>query len=102
MSSTRSVVDGALARAAEVRAGADGLNAFLWSDPDIVRDEVRRLENEPNAGAGALWGLPVVVKDNIATLDAPTTCGSRILERYQSPFEATVVRRLRAAGAVVL
>ena len=102
MTSPRSAVDGALARAAEVRAGADGLNAFLWSDPDIVRDAARRLENEPNAGAGALWGVPVVVKDNIATLDAPTTCGSRILERYRSPFEATVVRRLRAAGAVVL
>ena len=49
-----------------------------------------------------LAGIPVAVKDNLATLDLPTTCGSRILEGYVSPFEATVVRRLRAAGAVVV
>jgi aspartyl-tRNA(Asn)/glutamyl-tRNA(Gln) amidotransferase subunit A len=52
--------------------------------------------------AGPLCGVPVVVKDNIATLDSPTTCGSRILKGYQSPFEATVVSRLRAAGAIVM
>ena len=49
-----------------------------------------------------LAGVPVAVKDNLATLDLPTTCGSRILEGYVSPFEATVVRRLRAAGAVIV
>ncbi|MEK7381004.1 MAG: Asp-tRNA(Asn)/Glu-tRNA(Gln) amidotransferase subunit GatA, partial [Gemmatimonadota bacterium] len=46
-------------------------------------------------------GMPVAVKDNIATLGTPTTCGSRILEGYQSPFEATVIRRLREAGALI-
>ena len=46
--------------------------------------------------------MPVVVKDNIATLTMPTTCGSRILEGYVSPYEATVVTRLRAAGAIVI
>ena len=51
--------------------------------------------------AGALVGVPVAVKDNLATLDLPTTCASRILEGYRSPFEATVVRRLRAAGGLV-
>ena len=44
----------------------------------------------------------MVVKDNIATLTLPTTCGSRILEGYVSPFEATVITRLRTAGAVVI
>jgi aspartyl-tRNA(Asn)/glutamyl-tRNA(Gln) amidotransferase subunit A len=42
------------------------------------------------------------VKDNIATLALPTTCGSRILEGYVSPYEATVVTRLRDAGAVIV
>jgi aspartyl-tRNA(Asn)/glutamyl-tRNA(Gln) amidotransferase subunit A len=41
------------------------------------------------------------VKDNIVTIEEPTTCGSRILEGYGSPFTATAVRRLRAAGAMV-
>ncbi len=44
--------------------------------------------------------MPVAIKDNIATLHHPTTCGSRILAGYVSPYEATVVTRLRAAGAV--
>jgi aspartyl-tRNA(Asn)/glutamyl-tRNA(Gln) amidotransferase subunit A len=46
--------------------------------------------------------MPVAVKDNIATLDLPTTCGSRILEGYRSPFEATAVRKLREAGAWIV
>lgn len=43
-------------------------------------------------------GLPIALKDNIVTSDMPTTCGSRILEGFRSPFDATVVARLRAAG----
>jgi aspartyl-tRNA(Asn)/glutamyl-tRNA(Gln) amidotransferase subunit A len=60
---------------------------------------------DPRAGPGAslpLAGVPVAVKDNICTADLPTTCGSRMLARYQSPYEATVVRRLRAAGAIIV
>ncbi len=79
-------VTASFARMEAVRAGADGLNCVLWSDR----------ERAP------LAGYPVAVKDNIATLDLPTTCGSRILEGYVSPYEATVVSRLRAAGSVVL
>jgi aspartyl-tRNA(Asn)/glutamyl-tRNA(Gln) amidotransferase subunit A len=43
----------------------------------------------------------VVVKDNLCTRDLPTTCASRILAGYQSPYDATVIERLRAAGGVV-
>ena len=46
--------------------------------------------------------MPLAVKDNLATLGIPTTCGSRLLEGYRSPFEATAVRRLRAAGAAIV
>ena len=56
---------------------------------------------EPGAGGGALRGVPVVVKDNLCTVDYPTTCGSRILAGYHAPYDATVIRRLRAAGGVV-
>jgi aspartyl-tRNA(Asn)/glutamyl-tRNA(Gln) amidotransferase subunit A len=51
---------------------------------------------------GPLAGVPVLLKDNLCTTDYPTTCGSRILAGWRSPYDATVVRRLRAAGAVVV
>ena len=49
-----------------------------------------------------LSGVPVLIKDNLCTVDHPTTCGSRILGSWRSPYDATVVRRLREAGAVVV
>ncbi|HET8797845.1 MAG TPA: Asp-tRNA(Asn)/Glu-tRNA(Gln) amidotransferase subunit GatA [Thermoanaerobaculia bacterium] len=52
-----------------------------------------------NGDAGA--GMPIAVKDNIVTADAPTTCGSHILRDFRSPFDATAVERLRARGAVI-
>jgi aspartyl-tRNA(Asn)/glutamyl-tRNA(Gln) amidotransferase subunit A len=51
--------------------------------------------------SGVLYGMPVAVKDNICTLEFTTTCGSRILEGYRSGFEATVIARLKAAGALI-
>jgi aspartyl-tRNA(Asn)/glutamyl-tRNA(Gln) amidotransferase subunit A len=97
------MVDAALERARVVHAGADGLNAILWSDPKAARREADAVEQRIARGeAGPLAGMPVVVKDNIATVGSPTTCGSRILEGYHSPFEATAVRRLRDAGAIVI
>ena len=50
---------------------------------------------------GVLFGMPVALKDNICTLEFDTTCGSKVLEEYRSPFEATVVTRLKAAGALI-
>ncbi|HKN68509.1 MAG TPA: amidase family protein, partial [Gemmatimonadaceae bacterium] len=99
----RDVVDRTFARAADVRAGADGLNAILWSDIDAAHNDADALESRLDpTRAGLLAGVPVVVKDNIATLGSPTTCGSRILADYHSPFEATAITRLRAAGAILV
>jgi aspartyl-tRNA(Asn)/glutamyl-tRNA(Gln) amidotransferase subunit A len=70
---------------------ATGLNIILAEDPDA----------RPSVESGLLYDVPVAIKDNIATLRMPTSCGSRILEGYVSPYEATVVSRLRAAGAVI-
>lgn len=61
-------------------------------------DEARSGSSECNA----LTGVPLVHKDIFCTKDLPTTCGSRMLESYVSPFEATVVERLGAAGMVTL
>jgi aspartyl-tRNA(Asn)/glutamyl-tRNA(Gln) amidotransferase subunit A len=97
-----------LDRVATTGLGREGLNALLHLDResalvDAALVEVRCDEARSQGGSvGALAGVPVVVKDNIATLTLPTSCGSRILEGYVSPFEATVVTRLRAAGAVVV
>jgi len=84
----------AVATIRERESGPGGLNAFISvADPHNLA-----VENEH----GPLAGVPVAVKDILATKDLPTTCGSRVLEGYRSPFEATAVRKLRAAGAVVV
>ena len=75
-------VEQAFARATEVRAGADGLNAILAHDREAAlgdATQVAQLHREGNR-PGPLAGVPVVVKDNLATLTMPTTCGSRVLE----------------------
>jgi aspartyl-tRNA(Asn)/glutamyl-tRNA(Gln) amidotransferase subunit A len=95
----RRAADASFDRAADVAAGRDGLNILLYEDRDSARRQADALDRER---PGALFGVPVVVKDNIATLEMPTSCGSRILQGYISPYEATVVRRLRDAGAIVV
>ena len=51
---------------------------------------------------GPLAGVPVALKDNLCTRGIPTTCSSRMLEGWRPPYSATVVERLRAAGAVIV
>ena len=74
------------------------LNATLHWSQELLDSEARRLEAAPT---GALSGTSIALKDNLVTIDHPTTCASRILEGYVSPFEATAVRRLRDAGAMI-
>jgi aspartyl-tRNA(Asn)/glutamyl-tRNA(Gln) amidotransferase subunit A len=81
------------------KADADGLNATLFWSQAALDAEAARVDGL--ATTGALHAMPIAVKDNIVTTDAPTTCGSRILEGYVSPYTATAVARLRAAGAMV-
>lgn len=87
-------LESSAAALAESDRGADPVHAFLSVEIERAADA--------DPGNGPLAGVPVAVKDNIATLDFPTTCGSRILEGYRSPFDATAVDRLRAAGAIVI
>ena len=67
----------------------------------LAEDGAARSAGARAVRGGPLQGVPVVVKDNLCTTDYPTTCGSKILEGYRPPYDATVIRRLRAAGGVV-
>ena len=91
-------------RAREIGAGRDELNIFVHADREASDEEARRMETRIQSAAdvGVLAGVPIAVKDNIATLGLPTTCASRILGNYVSPYEATAITRLRANGAVVV
>ncbi len=91
-------------RLAEVESGDAPLNAVLWHDRPRAAGRAREIERAMAEGVdiGPLAGVPFAVKDNIATLELPTTCGSRILEGYVSPYEATVVTKLRQAGGVLV
>jgi aspartyl-tRNA(Asn)/glutamyl-tRNA(Gln) amidotransferase subunit A len=80
-------------------AAAEPLNATLHWSQALLDAEAARVDGMRSPGP--LAALPVALKDNIVTLEQPTTCGSRILEGYVSPFTATAVGRLREAGAII-
>ncbi|HZE75513.1 MAG TPA: Asp-tRNA(Asn)/Glu-tRNA(Gln) amidotransferase subunit GatA [Gemmatimonadales bacterium] len=81
------------------KADAAGLNATLhWSQACLDAEAARV---DAMTARGALHAMPIAVKDNMVTIEEPTTCGSRILEGYVSPYTATAIRRLRSAGAMV-
>ena len=89
-----------IAREVGRRLTATGsLNAVLHWSQDLLDREAARVDAMPKRGP--LHGMPVALKDNIVTVEQPSTCGSKILEGYVSPFNATVVTRLRAAGAMI-
>ncbi len=100
---TDAALNASLQAYAATDAGPSGLNAVLYSDADSARASLQSLSlgNGTSTDARPLAGIPVAIKDNIATLSMPTSCGSKILDGYVSPFEATVIAKLRAAGALM-
>jgi aspartyl-tRNA(Asn)/glutamyl-tRNA(Gln) amidotransferase subunit A len=87
-----------------IEAVDDQVHAFLHVSAQRALADAAAVDKKRAAGEplGLLGGVPVAVKDVFATADMPTTCGSRILEGWQPPYESTVTRRLREAGAVLL
>ena len=80
-------------------AAAEPLNATLHWSQALIDAEAARVDAATSPGP--LAAMPIALKDNIVTVEQPTTCASRILEGYLSPYNATAVNRLRAAGALV-
>jgi aspartyl-tRNA(Asn)/glutamyl-tRNA(Gln) amidotransferase subunit A len=85
------------------RMGGNPHNAFLDIDSEVTLAQARASDAKLAGGtAGPLEGVPVAHKDVFVTRDFATTAGSKILSGYRSPFDATVVQRLRKAGMVTL
>jgi aspartyl-tRNA(Asn)/glutamyl-tRNA(Gln) amidotransferase subunit A len=79
------------------------LNAFITvTADDALAQAAQADKRRANNDGGVLNGLPIVHKDIFCTRGVRTTCGSRMLENFVSPYDATIVERLAAAGAVVL
>ncbi len=107
--SAREVVDAHLGRIAEVDGDPTGpgprdIHAFLHVTADAARAQAADIDARRARGEalGGLAGVPLALKDVFVTRGVPTTCGSRILEGWRPPYDATVVERLRAADVVVV
>lgn len=90
---------------------ADALARIIRIDPQLrccistLDDDAKRRAaamDRQSMKSGPLFGAPVVVKDNICTIAGLTTCGSKILANYRSPYDAHVIERLQTAGGVVV
>ncbi len=82
----------------------DRVHAFLHVADDEAMAAARSVDQRRAAGEelGPLAGVPVALKDLFTTTDMPTTAGSRILEGWRPPYDATITSRLRRAGAIIL
>jgi Asp-tRNA(Asn)/Glu-tRNA(Gln) amidotransferase A subunit family amidase len=97
------LVDAYLRRIAAYDQSGPALNAIVRLNP-AARDEARALDLERRKGGprGPLHGIPILVKDNFATLGMPTAAGALALATLQTGDDAFTVKRLQAAGAIIL
>ena len=87
-----------------IEAGEETIHAFNLVTADQARQQAQAVDAAVAAGhdPGPLAGVPVALKDNMCTRGIPTTCSSRILAGWLPPYDATVVTRLAAAGALMI
>jgi len=88
----------------EIERWEPHVGAFLSLRKEQALEDAERVDARQRRGErlGILAGLPVAVKDVFCVQDEPTTCGSRMLERFCPPYDATVVARLRQADAILI
>ncbi|MBT7133017.1 MAG: Asp-tRNA(Asn)/Glu-tRNA(Gln) amidotransferase subunit GatA, partial [Actinobacteria bacterium] len=103
-SGERSAVDVLEEHLAVIDAREDEIHAFNLVMVEQARREAADVDARLAAGEelGPLAGVPVALKDNMCTRGVPTTCSSKILAGWKPPYDATVVQRLAAAGAVII
>ncbi|WP_440069143.1 Asp-tRNA(Asn)/Glu-tRNA(Gln) amidotransferase subunit GatA [Streptosporangium sp. OZ121] len=99
-----SAVEVAQAHLDRMAAVEPKVNAFLHVDAETTLEQARAVDARRAAGEelGPLAGVPIAHKDVFTTRDMPTTAGSKILEGWKPPYDATVTRRLRESGLVIL
>ena len=79
------------------------INSFISFDKQYALEKAKNADEQIRNGDGnLLTGIPYVVKDNIATNHFPTTAGSKILDGFQSNYDATVVRKINEQGAILM
>jgi aspartyl-tRNA(Asn)/glutamyl-tRNA(Gln) amidotransferase subunit A len=99
--SARSVVEEHLARIDEREAELHAFNLVTRDAALLAADDIDR-RVAAGDDPGPLAGVPLALKDNMCTIGVPTTCSSKILEGWTPPYDATVVTRLREAGAIAI
>jgi len=87
-----------------IRQREPKVQAFLHVDEAGALDQARAIDTRRQGGdaVGPLGGLPIAVKDVLCVRGQPTTCGSKMLAGFRPPYDATVIVKLRRAGAVLL
>jgi aspartyl-tRNA(Asn)/glutamyl-tRNA(Gln) amidotransferase subunit A len=101
-SGTRSARESVEESLQKIATGDHEIHAFLEVLADQALERADEIDRVVASGSdpGPLAGVPVALKDNLCTTGIPTTCSSKILEGWRPPYDATVVERLRAAGAI--
>jgi aspartyl-tRNA(Asn)/glutamyl-tRNA(Gln) amidotransferase subunit A len=80
------------------------LHVFLHRDAEAALEQARGVDRRRQAGEplGPLAGVPIAIKDVLCTRGEPTTCGSKMLQNFRPPYDATVIKKLRAADAILI
>ena len=87
---------------AQIERTEPRINALLFRRDNAALEEAGALDSQGPNRSRPLWGVPLTLKDALATKDMPTTAASRMLEKFTPCYDAFVVKRLRDAGAIIL
>ncbi len=98
------VVDAVRAFYEVIEREENNINAFISTNKEEALKKAEAVQSKINSGelTGPLAGVPIAIKDNICTKGMTTTCGSKILEDFKPPYNATVIEKLEKAGAIII
>lgn len=88
----------------EIEKTNKDINSYITITKDVALEQAKKIDEKIQAGEtpGTLTGIPLAVKDNMLVKGVRCTAGSKILEKYIAPYDATVIDRLKRAGAVIV